>query len=281
MSNLEMPPTENAAPPPGVDTTKASIARVYDAFLGGKDNYEVDREVFQKVLEIAPESPELARDFRTWLIRAVRFLAGPAGIDQFLDLGSGLPSAENTHEAAQRINPEAKVVYVDNDPIVAVHGRAMLEENDRTNFIAADLRRPHEVLNHPVVTENLDFSRPLALMQCATIHHVDDDANPREIMATYIDALPSGSYVGLTHFYDPADGSKYSELARGIETTFRTSSMGTGRFRTREEILSLLDGLELVKPGLVLLADWWPDGPRIKPLPDSGHVALGAVGRKP
>lgn len=279
MSTTEEPPTNTI--PTTIDTTKASIARVYDAFLGGKDNYEVDRAVYEQVKTIAPQSPELARDFRTWLIRSVRFLAGSAGIDQFLDLGSGLPAAENTHQAAQRFNPDAKVVYVDNDPIVAAHGRALLEENERTHFIAGDLRYPSEVLNHPVVTQNLDFNRPLALMQCATIHHVDDDANPYEIMRTYIDALPSGSYVGLTHFYDPADGSKYSELARGIETTFRTSSMGTGRFRTREEITSYLDGLELVEPGLVRLADWWPDGPRVAPLPDSGHIALGAVGRKP
>lgn len=274
-------PADNNAAPAHIDTTKASIARVYDAFLGGKDNYEVDREVYRMVLKIAPESPELARDFRTWLIRAVRFLAGAAGIDQFLDCGSGLPTAENVHQIAQRINPDCKVVYVDNDPIVAAHGRVLLEENDRTHFVVADLRYPKVLLDHPVVKKHLDFDRPLALMQCATLHHLEDSDNPREIMQTYIDALPSGSYVGITHFYDSADGSKYSELARGIETTFRTSSMGTGRFRTREEIMSYFDGLELLEPGLVLLADWWPEGPRIKPLPDSGHIALGGLARKP
>lgn len=280
MSSTETPPAQNDAPA-HIDTTKASIARVYDAFLGGKDNYEVDRQVFQQVLTIAPESPELARDFRTWLIRAVRFLAAGANIDQFLDLGSGLPTAENTHQAAQRINPEAEVVYVDNDPIVAAHGRALLEENEHTHFIAADLREPETVLNDPVVTRNLDFSRPIALMQCATIHHVDDDADPYGIMQTYINALAPGSYVGLTHFYDPEDGGKYTELAKGIEKTFRESSMGTGRFRTRAEIMSFFDGLELLEPGLVLLADWYPEGPRVQPLPDSGHIALGAVARKP
>jgi hypothetical protein len=274
-------PADNNPAPPQIDTTKASIARVYDAFLGGKDNYEVDREVYRMVLTIAPESPELARDFRTWLIRAVRFLAGEAGIDQFLDCGSGLPTAENVHQIAQRINPDSKVIYVDNDPIVAAHGRVMLEENDRTHFVVGDLRYPKVLLKHPVVTKHLDFDRPLALMQCATLHHLEDSDNPREVMQTYIDALPSGSYVGITHFYDSADGSKYSELARSIETTFRTSSMGTGRFRTREEIVSFFDGLELLEPGLVLLADWWPEGPRIKPLPDSGHVALGGLARKP
>jgi hypothetical protein len=274
-------PTSDSPAPAHIDTTKASIARVYDAFLGGKDNYEVDREVYRMVLQIAPQSPELARDFRTWLIRAVRFLARGAGIDQFLDCGSGLPTAENVHQVAQGINPETRVVYVDCDPIVAAHGRALLEENDRTHFIAGDLRFAKELLNHPVVTRNLDFTRPIALMQCATLHHLEDSDDPHEIMATYIDALPSGSYVGLTHFFDPADGSKYSELAKAIENTFRTSSMGTGRFRTRPEILSFLDGLELLDPGLVLLSDWWPDGPRLTALPDSGHIALGAIGRKP
>ena len=265
---------------PFIDTTKPSIARVYDASLGGKDNYEVDRQAYQQVVKITPEAPLLAKAFRDWLIRAVRFLAGPAGIDQFLDCGSGLPTAENTHQAAQRINPEACIVYVDNDPMVIAHGRALLEENDRTHFAAADLRYPQELLRHPVVTRSIDFSRPLALMQCATLHHLEDHENPRKIMADYIDALPSGSYVALSHFYDPADGSKYSRLARKLEETARKNSLGTGRFRTREEITSFFGDLELLEPGLVLLAEWWPSGPRLRPIPDIEYTCVGAVARK-
>jgi hypothetical protein len=279
MSDAGQSPSDESGAPP-IDTTKASIARVYDAFLGGKDNYEVDRAVCDVIYEIAPEASAFARAFRGWLIRAVRFLAAEAGIDQFLDCGSGLPTAENTHQAVQRINPEARVVYVDNDPIVAAHGLALLEENDHTHFVAGDLRHPDTLLSHPVITKHLDWDRPLALIQCATLHHLHDAEKPHEIMASYINALPSGSYVALAHFYDPADGSTYSELARGIETRFRDSSMGTGRFRTRAEITRFFDGLELVEPGLVRMVDWWPDGPRLTSA-DVDHIGLGAVGRKP
>jgi SAM-dependent methyltransferase len=264
-----------------VDTTKASVARVYDAFLGGKDNYEVDRVVFREILEVAPEASATAKELRAWLIRVVRFLAGPAEIDQFVDCGSGLPTVENTHEVAQRVNPEAVVVYVDNDPIVIAHGRALLAENDRTHFADANLAKPDELLRHPVVTRHLDFDRPIALIQCNTIHHLMDDERPYEIMKSYIDALPSGSYVALCHFYDSADGSDRSLLAREMEARYNNSTMGSGRFRTREEIASYFEGLEMIEPGLVKVHEWWPDGPRIEPLAPIDHLFLGGVGRKP
>jgi hypothetical protein len=272
--------SDTAEPGPPIDTSKASIARVYDAFLGGKDHYEVDREVYRRVQQLDPGG-SLAKLARAWLIRAVRFLAADEGIDQFLDCGCGLPTMENTHEVAQRANPEAVVVYVDNDPIVAAHGRALLEDNDNSHFAVCDLRYSHEVLNHPVVTRYLELDRPLALIQCATLHHVEDSEGPREIMARYIDALPSGSYVVLSHFYDAADGSRFSRVAREMQQRFRESSMATGRFRTREEIASYFEGLELLEPGLVKLFDWWPDGPRLAPIRDPEHCILGAVGSKP
>src|SRR5882724_6787099 len=158
-------------PPVGVDPTRASIARVYDAFLGGKDNYEVDREVLRGVLKAAPEAQELATENRGFLIRACRFLAGQAGITQFLDCGSGLPTAENTHQVVQRINPDATVVYVDNDPVVAAHGRALLEENERTHLVSADIFQPAEVLGDETVRAQIDFTRPLAFLQLGTLHH--------------------------------------------------------------------------------------------------------------
>jgi len=266
--------------PPSVDTTKPSIARVYDVFLGGKDNYEVDREVYRKTMEISPEVPLLTRAFRQWLVKVVRFLASGPGIDQILDCGSGLPTAENTHQVAQRIRPDTTVVYVDNDPMVVAHGRALLEENDRTHFVAADLRDADALLSHPTVTRYLDWDRPLALMQCATLHHVSDEEDPVGLMERYIEALPSGSYVAISHFFDPADGSEMSELAKVLEVNLR-NAVGSGWCRTYSEIESLFGGLELVAPGLVAASEWWPDGPRVTPPSAVESIAYGAVARKP
>ncbi|HEX8870371.1 MAG TPA: SAM-dependent methyltransferase, partial [Lentzea sp.] len=154
-----------------IDTTKASIARVYDAFLNGKDNYEIDREVLRRVQQVAPEAQTLAFDNRNFLIRAARFIAGETGITQYLDCGSGLPTAENTHQVVQRIQPEARVVYVDNDPVVLAHGRALLEENDQTHFSAANIFNPKEILEDPIVRKHIDFSEPIAFFQLGTLHH--------------------------------------------------------------------------------------------------------------
>jgi SAM-dependent methyltransferase len=278
-----MPAAESAAPeeviPSYIDVSKASVARVYDAFLNGKDNYEIDREVLRRIQQVAPEATQLGWDNREFLIRATRFIAGQTGITQYLDCGSGLPTAENTHQVVQRIDPDARVVYVDNDPVVLAHGRALLEENDRTHLIEADIFRPRQVLENEVVLKYLDFTEPIALYQCGTIHHYSGDRYA-EIMQEYIDALPSGSYVALSHFYDP-ETSEYSPLARRLEEVFVHSPMGSGMFRTREQIESMLPGLELVEPGLVLCADWWPDGPRVKPMLPIQRCIVGAVGRKP
>jgi SAM-dependent methyltransferase len=266
--------------PVHIDTTKASIARVYDAFLGGKDNYEIDRETVRRVRRVAPEAGLMAWDNRQFLIRVTRFIAGQTGITQFLDCGSGLPTAENTHHVAQRIQPEARVVYLDNDPVVLAHGRALLEENNQTYFSDADIFDPASVLNDEIVCSKLDFSQPIALFQLGTLHHYDDERSPGDIMQELIDALPSGSYVAVSHFYDPEDG-ELSELARRMEQVFLHSPMGTGVFRTRSEIESMFPGLELVDPGLTRCVDWWPDGPQLQPLQPVQHCIVGAVGRKP
>jgi SAM-dependent methyltransferase len=277
MSSTETAPPEAA--PVHIDTTKASIARVYDAFLNGKDNYEIDRDVLRRVQQVAPEASQLAWDNRDFLIRATRFIASQTGLTQYLDCGSGLPTAENTHQVAQRIAPDSVVVYVDNDPVVLAHGRALLEENDQTHFVAADIFKPTEVLNNEVVRKHLDFSQPMALFHLGTIHHYGGPPTPHEIMTEYIDALAPGSYVAISHFFDP-ESSEYSELARRMEDVFLHSPMGTGLFRTKAEIMEMFPGLELVSPGLVRCADWWPDGPRIKPLDPVQHCIVGAVGRK-
>ena len=263
-----------------IDTTKANVARVYDAALGGKDNYEVDRQVIRKLRQVAPDVALIASDNRDFLVRVTRFLTGTAGITQFLDCGSGLPTAENTHQIAQRLAPDARVVYVDNDPVVLAHGRALLVENDRTFFSAADIFKPHEVLNDETVRGNLDFSEPIALFQLGTLHHYDGARSLQSVMAEYIEALPSGSCVAISHFCDP-ETPELSELSRKMEQGFVHSPMGSGWFRTRAEIEGMFPGLELVAPGLTLCADWWPDGPRITPLAPAQRCIFGAVGRKP
>ena len=264
-----------------IDPTKPSVARVYDCFLGGKDNYEVDRAVFEQVNTVAPQMATLALAQRAWLGRVTRFLATSAGIDQFLDVGAGLPSAENTHQAAQRLNHNARVVYVDRDPVVLAHGRVILEENDFTHLVDADLTRPDEVFNHPSVRKHLDLEQPVALIQSSTIHHVPDDAQPVQIMRRYIELLPRGSYVVLSHFCDPEDDGPGTELARFVEDVFANGAMGSGYFRTRAQILALFGDLELVQPGLVRLRDWWPDGPPRQQATREDEVLLGGVARKP
>ena len=266
--------------PVGVDPTRASIARVYDAFLLGKDNYEIDREVLHKVQKAAPEAQDLAFENRGFLIRACRFLASQTGITQFLDCGSGLPTAENTHQVVQRINPDIQVVYVDNDPVVLAHGRALLEENENTHFVAEDIFEPQRILENEVVRQHIDFSEPVALLQMGTLHHFNGDPErPAEIMKEYIAALPSGSFVAISHFFDPDDED--SATARKMEDFFLHSPMGSGTFRKQAEIEGLFPGLEMVPPGVVRCADWWPDGPRLKELNVAQRTIAGGIGRKP
>jgi hypothetical protein len=265
--------------PAHVDKTRASIARVYDYALGGKDNYEVDRLTIEQVRKVAPEVELLAVDNRAFLVRAMRFLAAQAEVTQFLDCGSGLPTADNTHQVVQRLQPEARVVYVDNDPSVIAHGRALLEENEQTMFSPADIFDPSSVLEDPTIRRFLDFDEPIALIQNGTIHHYDDPKrSPQSIMEDYVAALPSGSYVVVAHFLDPEDDD--SKLARRMEDMFVRSPMGSGVFRTRTEIEGLFPGLEMVEPGVVLCARWWPDGPSLKPLAPAQRCIAGGVGRK-
>jgi hypothetical protein len=270
---------EDEVVPHYIDVSKPNVARVYDAFLDGKDNYEIDREVLRRIQRVAPGATQLGRDNRDFLIRVSRFIASQTGVAQYLDCGSGLPTAENTHQIVQRVNPESKVVYVDNDPVVLAHGRALLEENDQTHFISADIFEPSEVLENEFVRRYFDFTEPIALYQCGTFHHYSGGRHV-EIMREYVDALPSGSFVVLSHFFDP-ETPDHGPLARKMQDIFVGGPMGSGWFRTREQILSMLPGLELVDPGLVLCAEWWPDGPRVQPMSPVSHCIAGAVGRKP
>jgi len=264
--------------PVGVDTTRASIARVYDAALNGKDNFEIDREVLRQVATVAPQVNDLAWSNRNFLIRACRFLAGQAGITQYLDCGSGLPTAENTHQVVQRLQPEAKVLYIDNDPVVLAHGRALLEENENTLFVSADIFDPDNVLSLSEVNDFLDFSQPIAVIQNGTLHHYVGDDGP-QIMQKYADAVVPGSYTVIAHFFDP-ETPEHSAVARMMEEKFVHSPMGSGVFRTQKQLLELFPDQELIPPGLVLCDDWWPDGPRVKPLNQVEECIAGAVGRK-
>lgn len=262
--------------PTYIDTTVPSTARVYDAAIGGKENYEVDRQLLEKIDTLVPQVSQLAVINRNFLGRACRFLARNTGIDQFLDCGSGLPTAENVHQTVHRYNPHARVVYIDNDPIVIAHGRALLEENNLTRFAAADIFNPDEVLANEIVRENIDWSEPMVFLQVATMHFCADD--PAPIMREYIDALPAGSYVVFSHTYDPQD--EYHEVAEQIARTYAASG-GNLHFRTREQIEPMLQGLELLEPGLVSPSDWWPVGPSQETRLSVENCGIAAVAYKP
>jgi SAM-dependent methyltransferase len=261
-----------------LDQARPSVARVYDAFLGGKDNYEVDREVCRRAVAIDPDAAQVPRDVRRWLVRVVRFLVEEAGIDQILDLGSGLPTAENVHQVAQRYG-RATVVYVDNDPMAVAYGRALLAGDPRTHVVEGDLRRPAELLAHPVVTGNLDLDRPVALIQSDTLHYVRRADGPAEIMRAYRDALAPGSYLALNHLLSPG-GGEHAEVVGRLGDNLR-GAVGWVRCRSRADVLGFFDGLELVEPGLVPLTEWRPTGPRGGRVAGVQRFIIGAVGRKP
>ena len=266
-------------------SSRASIARVYDAALGGTDNFEIDRQVLAQVREVAPEVNDLAWSNRKFLARVVRFLADQGGIRQFLDCGSGLPTAENTHQIARRIDASTRVVYVDNDPAVLAQGGALLTDDDLTHVVAADIFQPDQVLGDKTVRTHLDFSIPLALLMVGTLHHYVAD-NGAELMRRYIDALPSGSFVVVAHFFDP-ETDELSPLARRMEEVFLHSPMRSGVFRTRAQITEFLPALDIVPPGpgrageLELCDLWWPDGPKLRPLNEVERCIAAVVGRKP
>ncbi|MEV6639620.1 SAM-dependent methyltransferase [Amycolatopsis sp. NPDC051371] len=267
--------------PVGVDPSRASIARMYDFVLGGKDHYRVDRDELARLQQVMPEVADLALENRRYLIRVCRFLAERTGIDQYLDCGSGLPTTENVHQVVQRVDKLAKVVYVDNDPVVVAHGQALLAENDRTRFVAGDIFDPRTILQDEVVREHLDWSRPIALMFVATLHHYKGDRRrPAEIMREYVDALPSGSYVAISHLFDPGEGGDHDTMAAFQDAVAR-GSLGGATARTEAEIEELLPGLVPVEPGIVLLANWWSDGPNLKSLNAAQRLIAGVVARKP
>jgi len=275
--------TEDNAPP-GVDPTRPSIARVYDFMLGGKDNFAIDRQVAAMALQITPDGPAAGRAGRRFLGRVVRYLAGEVGITQFLDLGSGLPTQGNVHEIATSVNPDARVVYVDNDPMVLAHGRALLATSPTAEVINADIREPDKILEHPDVRRLIDFDKPVGLLLLAILHHLNDAEDPAGIAARFIAALPSGSYVAISHFHDPGEAHPdASRKALAVEKIFN-ERLGTGRWRSAAEILSYLPGLEVLEPGLVPMEEWRPDpddDAESVDQSDTYYTFVGVVARKP
>ena len=267
--------------PAGVDLSVPSVARVYDFFLGGKDNFAVDRMVAERSLEFVPDAQEAGRACRAFLGRAVRWLAEDQGIRQFLDIGSGLPTQNNVHQVAQQVHPGAHVVYVDNDPMVLAHGRALLADEVTTTVIQADLREPRKILRHPVVREYLDFSQPIGLLMLSVLHHVNDDEEPGKIAEILRDALPPGSYLAIIHFWDPAD--EHPEISASVHEAERVfnETLGTGRWRTRDEIMAYFGDFVPVEPGLVPLAEWRPVPEEAIHQGPSYYTMLCGVARKP
>ncbi|TDO57426.1 S-adenosyl methyltransferase [Kribbella sp. VKM Ac-2571] len=250
MSDADEPVTEES-PFPGFDMTKPSIARTYDYLLGGKDNFAVDRAFGDRFINELPGSRVIAYDNRGALIRAVREIVANTPVRQFIDLGSGLPTADNVHQVAQRYAPDAKVVYVDNDPIVLAHGRALLAENDNTTVIQADLREPKAIVEHPDTVRLIDFGLPVAVIFSATLHHVNDDEDPASIVRFWKDRITAGSHVFISHFRSEND-PRSQELEQVLQ-----GSLGRGRWRTDAQILALLgEGFTVLEPGIVPASEW-------------------------
>jgi hypothetical protein len=253
-------------------------ARMYDYFLGGKDNFKADRETADKAALSYPPARTAIRENRAFLGRGVRYLVQEAGIRQFLDIGTGLPSTDNVHEVAQSIDPTCRVVYVDNDPIVLAHAHALLTSTPegRTAYINADLRNVEDILNDPAVRGTLDFDQPIALGLVAILHFVTDEDHPREIVRTLLDALPSGSYFMASHVsaeHDPAG-------VHGLEQTYRDGGVPAQARHAADFAELAFAGLELVEPGVTLVSEWRPDGDAPRPTAEEVNW-YGGIARKP
>jgi SAM-dependent methyltransferase len=238
-----------------VDLERPSVARVYDYYLGGSHNFAVDREFAQRVLQVMPNVPQLAWENRAFLRRAVRDLCND-GIDQFIDLGSGIPTVGNVHEVAQEINPEAHVVYVDWDPVAVTHGQSILADNDRTAVVGADLREPELIFADPQLQRLIDLGRPTAVLLIAVLHFVPDEQQPIELIAKIAGFLAPGSYVAISHASPEGQAAEMGKAAALYKQT--ASPVVT---RTQQEIIALFGDLTLIEPGVVQTPLWRPDFP--------------------
>ena len=259
--------------PSRIDTSTAHSARIYNYWLGGKDNFPADREAAEAAMAASPGIVADVRANRAFLTRAVRYLVAEAGVRQFLDIGTGLPTADNTHEVAQAVAPESRIVYVDNDPLVLVHARALLTSTREgaCDYIDADLRDTGKILAGAAKT--LDFTRPVALMMLGIVGQIPNSDHPESIIKRLMDALPAGSYLTLS------DGVNTSETFTEAVRHYNENSASTYHPRSPEQITSFFEGLEPVEPGVVPLMQWRPEA---TPFPDTGEVpGYGGMGRKP
>ena len=264
---------ERAGEPPSFDTGVAHPARIYDYWLGGKDNYQADRTAAEHAIAANPNILPGVRANRAFLHRAVQYLTGEAGIRQFLDIGTGLPTADNTHEVAQQLAPEARIVYVDNDPIVLAHARALLTSTPEgaTAYIQADARDPDTILREAAQT--LDLSQPVAVMLLMTLQYIPDSDHPHEIVSRITRALAPGSYLAISDTTSDIDTQRVASTTAGLNTRMGGTHLN---LRSRAEITRFFDGLDLVEPGLVPMPQWRAQA-------DPAHVipCYAGVGRKP
>jgi SAM-dependent methyltransferase len=265
-------------PVPGdIDTTRPNVARIYDYLLGGKDNFSADREAARQLLEASPDMAGIVRDNRSFLGRVVRYLAGEAGIGQFIDLGGGLPTQTNVHEMAQSVAPDVRVVYVDNDPVVWSHGQALLAHGARVAMVHADLRDPAAVLGHPELRALIDLDRPVALMCVAVLHFVPDTDEPHRIVAEYRDRLAPGSYLAISHG-DTGRTEDDAQVVGGVTSVYQRASAQL-HVRSLAEIQRFFDGFEMIEPGVTWINKWRPD-PGV-PAAGQPRSLRGGVGRLP
>ncbi|MEU5211077.1 SAM-dependent methyltransferase [Streptomyces sp. NPDC020742] len=266
-----------------IDTSRPHPARMYDYYLGGWDNYEVDRVAAERVIEVHPQVRLSARANRAFLRRAVRDLVG-GGIRQLVDVGTGIPTSPNTHEVAHETAPDTRVVYIDNDPIVATHAGARLANTPHTGFVLGDVRDPGAILDHPTVRELIDFDRPVALLMVAVLHFIRDDEDPAGLIAAFAERLPAGSHLVLSHAtdepYEAYEAGRTDEVARaGVEDVYKSATASL-HLRSKARIEPLFGPFTLLDPGVVRVPLWRPDGevPGAEEL--NNTIFYGAVGRK-
>jgi hypothetical protein len=256
---------------PTIDVTKPSVARMYDYYLGGKDNYASDRDLAEKIMQYLPQTPEIARQNRAFLGRAVRYLVAECGIRQFIDIGTGLPTQENVHQVAQTIDPAARVVYADNDPVVLTHANALLATNGNTKVVQADIREPGVVLELASGSGLIDFSEPVALLMIAVLHFITDEEDPWSIVKEFTEAVVPGSYLALSH----AEQRPHEEEAAAAKLYDHASAPMVPR--SQHAVERFFAGFELVAPGMVTVAEW-------RPFLASGSASeipvVGGAGRK-
>lgn len=264
--------------PQGIDISVPSVSRMYDFYLGGSHNFEVDREAARKAMEFMPGLPKIMQANRAFMRRAVRF-ALAEGVTQFLDIGSGIPTFGNVHEVAQAIDPQAAVAYVDHDPVAVAHSQAVLEGNDHAVIASADLRRPEEICDNPEVSALLDFDRPVALLLVAVLHFIEDSDDPHKAVAALRDILAPGSLLVVTHAsYEGVPVTREEAgAAVGVYKNIRNPLV----MRSRDEVARFFEGYELVEPGLVQMPDWRPENPVAQDNEDPyAFAGFAGVGRK-